>query len=314
MFLTMLMALIAPPAIPAGETPAFMAEPVRLWIGGNRSFRSGDPVKVQVETGRTGHLLVLHLDPTGRVRVLFPITPADDPFVQAGRRYELRQPGEGVSFVAAEGGVGLVYAALAEQPFRFDGLVTPEGEWSGAAFQIARESENPEADLTALVQGIVTDRGFDYDLLDYQVAGRVAQDVEVPAWWSPTYGEVDDCMGCGMWATEGVYINVGLGFGWGWPYYYNPWYWGYGYGYGYYPGYYPPYYPGYYPPYYPGYYPPYHPGYYPSGYIRGRPRGYTVEPYGGGARPRDGRSVVSGSGGTAKGSTPARRARPNPRD
>jgi hypothetical protein len=309
MFIPTLLALLAPSELPATVRPDPQAEPVRIWISGSRTFRPGEAAKVQIETGRPGHLLVLQLDPAGRVRVLFPVAPSDDPVVQANRRYEIRRPAEGGSFIAAEGGVGLVYAALAEDPFRLDGLTTPEGEWSGSAFQIPRETETPEADLTAAVQAVVSDRGFDYDVLDYQVAGRIAQHVDVPAWWSPMYGDSDDCMGCGVW-TDQVYISVGLGFGWGWPYYYNPYSWGYGYAY--YPGYYPPYYPGYYPPYYPGYYPPYYPGgYYPGGYIKGRPRGYEVGTYGAEPRARDGASGTNASAGRP--TAPARRARPNPR-
>ena len=41
-------------------------------------FRSGDNARVYVETARDGYLIVLHADPQGRVRVLFPLDPSDD--------------------------------------------------------------------------------------------------------------------------------------------------------------------------------------------------------------------------------------------
>ena len=53
-------------------------------------FRSGDNARVYVETARDGYLIVLHADPQGRVRVLFPLDPSDDDFVRGGRRQELR--------------------------------------------------------------------------------------------------------------------------------------------------------------------------------------------------------------------------------
>lgn len=322
MMLMMAVALLAPveAALPAEAAQSNV--PVKVWISSNGIFRSGSGVRVQIETGRAGHLLVLQYDPAGRVRVLFPLEPGDDAFVQPGRRYELRQDGGRSSFVAAEGGIGLVYAALAEDPFRLEAYVTQDGAWFPEALAIDRSTEDPEAALTALVQRMSSERGFDYDVLDYQVAGEIATKVEVPAWWSPSYGVVTDpyCMGCGGWA-DGVYISVGVGFGWGWGWPYYPYYpyWGWGGYWGYGGGYYPPYYPGYYPPYYPGYYPPYYPGgWYPSEgtpRINGRPRGYTVDTWGNNPEPRArGGSASPASRDGSKTPTPARRARPRPDD
>ncbi len=303
------------------STPA-EAPPLKIWINNNRGFRPGEAVKVQVETGKTGYLLVLHFSPAGQLSVLFPVSPGDDALVQAGRRYEVRDPDGSVSFVASGSGPGLIYSAISEDPWQLEG-VNLSGAWDYGALTIARDTKDPEADLTALVQRLSTSRGFDYDVLDYAVFGDRGGDASPPpSWWSPTYsaGYGDGCY-CGY-GPSAIYIGFGFNWGYaGWPWAWGYWpyashygyRYGYGYGYGY--GYYPGYGHGY--PYYP-YYPGYghgQGGYYPYNKIVGRPRGYRVNPAGvtpdgrgrGGSRRES--VVTSGEGVFADANAPARRAR-----
>jgi len=243
-----LLALTGPSADPA---PA-EAPPLKISINNNRGFRPGEAVKVQVETGKTGYLLVLHFSPGGQLSVLFPVGPGDDALVQADRRYEVRDGSGSVSFVASGSGPGLIYSALSEDPWQLEG-VNLNGAWDYATLTIARDTKDPEADITALVQRLSTARGFDYDVLDYAVFGDRGGDASPPpSWWSPAYydGYSGDCY-CGF----GSAIYVGFGFNWGyagWPWAWGFWPYASHYGYGYYPGYgYPGY--GYYPSYWGGY-------------------------------------------------------------
>ena len=314
MILNLALALSLPATVPAIAPPP-AAAPVRIWMK-SRRYEPGDPVKVQVETGVGGYLLVLHYTPAGNLEVLFPVGPGDDAQVQADRRYEIRRSGEAASFRVSDGGLGLIFTALAEDPYRFDEFQLGNA-WNSAALTISRDTKDPEADLTALVQRMASPRGFDYDIQEYAVLGEVLVDqgVTPPAWWSPTYVFVDGyggpgCFSCGYFSPAGITIGVGFGWSWGYSPYYWGWpysYWGYGYpGYGYGYGY--PYYPGYYPPYYPG--GGGHPGYGPK--VVGRPRGYEVRPPGQ-PEPHGGTNVVRGGnglGGSIGGEAgPARRAR-----
>lgn len=306
-------------------TPAEGQAPIQVWISSSRVFRPGDPVRVEIETGRSGYLLVLQYDPSGKVHVLFPVDPGDETWVQAGRRYAIRPDEQNRAFMATDGGMGLVYAAMAEDPFRFDGVMAPSGVWDPGAMTIDPDTNDPEAELTALVQRLVSPRGFDYDLLDYTVIGApTASRVRVPSWWSPTYVAVyEDCWRCGSW-VGGHYVGVGTRWGWWDPYYgygyyspygYRPWSWRYGY-YGYSPyDYYG--YGGYYPRYYPGYYPPNYPPRTDQVRLVGRPRGYVVNPPPTVApSDRIGGSFSSprGERGVRPAPAPARRARPVPAD
>jgi len=309
MMITLLLAALSAlePASAAGSPGA--ADPVRLWINSNRSFKPGEPVKVQVETERSGYLLVLHLDPDGRLSVLFPLYPGDDALVQAGRRYEIRDERGSESFVAAGPGPGLVYSALAEDPWLLEGVRTANG-WDYGRLSISKDSRNPEADITAVIEPLASERGYDYDVLDYLVTGGGSG--YVPA--SYVYDDGWGCYSCGYWGPSAIYIGLGWPYGYaGWPWWYSrfgysrfgysrygyPWYWGYPYNH---------------------YFPihvPIHRG--PFKRVIGRPRGYTIQtvnPFG--TRGRRGEvsgGTRSGTGGTAveprDGSRRARGGRPS---
>ena len=58
--------------------------PIQVWISNDRRFLPGDRAKVQVRTDYDGYLIVLHVDPEGRLRVLFPVDPDKVNFVRSG--------------------------------------------------------------------------------------------------------------------------------------------------------------------------------------------------------------------------------------
>jgi hypothetical protein len=255
-----LMAAPEPVSTPAAE-PA--APPVRIWINNSRQFREGEKARVQVETNDDGYLVVFHADPEGRLRVLFPLSPRDDNFVRGGRRYEIRGRGDDETFIASGDGEGLIYAAVAEDPIRWDDYDTG-GNWDYGRLSLRDNSRDAEVDITDLLQRMVSDRGYDYDVLSYRVYGGYSgYPVTTASWYPRPYGYWDDyycdyyfrpsLFGCRY--TPGWYIGIG----------YNP----YRYGYGYFGGFGWPFYRN---------------RYYVGGGFRnrnwpvlyGRPRGYTI--------------------------------------
>jgi hypothetical protein len=263
----------APPSGPPEARAMESARPpVRLWMNNDRRFREGDQARLQVDADVDGFLLVLHYDTDGRIRVLFPLDPRDDAFVRAGRRYEVRDEAGREAFLAGAEGTGLIYTAIAQDPWRFEDVVQAD-RWDYARLSIDPDSRNPEADLTELVQRFAGSRGFDYDVLGYRVYGTAS-------YTSSGYGRT-------------LYLNDDY-------LYCNDWYWRYGncrrfpYDGGlniFFGGYYPYYY-GYRPYYYGSNYPYYYPRNYPYGYpyrpygngrapvIVGRSRGYSIQPRG----------------------------------
>ena len=105
-------------------------------------FSSGDHARVYVETAQDGYLVVLHADPDGRIRVLFPTDPRDDDFIRGGRRFEVRGRSDRDAFqVEGDEGSGTVLAAVSSDPLNFDAFVRNDhwdfralGSPSGAAW------------------------------------------------------------------------------------------------------------------------------------------------------------------------------------
>jgi uncharacterized protein DUF4384 len=255
--------------------------PVRLWMNRDRVYREGEAVRLQVDTDVDGYLLVLNYDTDGRVRVLFPLDPRDDAQVQAGRRYEARDEDGRQAFMAGGDGTGLIFAAISQEPWRFDEVVL-NGKWDLTRLEIDRRSRNPEQDLTEVVQRIAGPKGFDYDVMGYRVYGERSYSTEVyPR--GPVYVYDDGLYcnnwywrynGCRRWPYDGGWsFGASIFLGGYSPFYYDPFYYGsfyrpygYGYGYGFGSGYYP-------------YYPlsPFRPTR-PRSVLVGRPRGYTIQP------------------------------------
>jgi uncharacterized membrane protein YgcG len=259
--------LVAPPAgraVPADGAGAGDDPAVQLWINSDRTFVQGDRAKVEVRAREDGYLLVLHVDPDGTLRVLFPVDPNDDNFVRGGKKYEIRGRGGRESFaVDGRSGRGTVYAAVSNAPFRFDQFVLGD-HWDYRGLAPQRLPADPEQDLNELVRRMA-DASFDYDILSYTVVERV---IYADNYSTSSYG-YDGYSGCGYsyYGCGGSYfgspygVSVGLFFGRPYhrrafydpfydpfffdPYYYRPVYvypvrhYGYSYGYPYYgyPGY-----------------------------------------------------------------------------
>jgi len=230
-----LLAALAAPAFagpaPASNPPTLDPKPaVRLWLNSGRDFHEGERAKVEVEAAYDGYLVVLNYDTDGRLRVLFPIDPRDDNFVQGGRRYEIQGRGDRETFVVGRSGSGLVFAAVAADPFDFRDYDVG-GNWDYDRLYVGDRSEDPEAEISRLLQRMTSERGFDYDLLDYRVYDDGRYD-RVASWYPRPYGYLDDYY-CDFWHRASLFGCRSY-----WPYYagvwYSPSYYGFGFGYGYY--------------------------------------------------------------------------------
>jgi uncharacterized protein DUF4384 len=255
--------LTGTPAQPAAATRD--DPPIRLWISNDRRFLPGDRAKVQVRTDYDGYLIVMHVDPEGRLRVLFPLDPDKDNFVRGGKKYEVRGRGGREGFEADATGRGTVYAAVSRDQFRFDGFTLGD-HWDYQALAPARLREDPEPELTDLIHRMAQS-SFDYDLLNYEVIGRSAYASGYP---SRYYGSVYDDDWCSFSCGRPYFgrspFSLSIGLFYGRPYrhyYYDPYFYAYSPLYD--PFFYDPYYyaPAYYPRYayprrYYGHYDPYY--------------------------------------------------------
>jgi hypothetical protein len=242
MLLQLLLAL-APLAPLAGRTDD---PPVRLRLS-HEQFQVGDRGKIYFKTDRDGYVVILHADPQGRVRVLFPIDPTEDNFVRGGKQVELRSRSDRDALQIDASGTGTVLAIYSADAFVFDEL-TRNGHWDFAALGGPDESvkNDPLAGLLEIANNMARDHQFDYDVATYAV--------EVDRYASgDDYGYGHSHFGIGLAFGYPYYSPIGFFPFWGW--------YGFGYGYGY--------------PYSYGYgYPVYHP-YAPFAYTGGFVTGFS---------------------------------------
>ena len=175
----------------ASAAPPADARPVRVWLGSSGVLTRGTPVRVYVQAAQDGNLIVLHRRTDGRIAVLFPGNPNADPFVRAGT-YEIQATPSRVAFVVAEPGSGLVLAALAPRAYRFDEFVRAAA-WDPDALAPSWDGSDSEGVLSDIVQRMLGDGYFNYDIATYTVAPPVyamQQDTGVPY---PMYPTCTDC-------------------------------------------------------------------------------------------------------------------------
>lgn len=218
---TLLLSLSLSPSF-AGTTAAQeQAEPaIRVWLNADGYFDRGDRAKVYLRPAADGYLVVIRADPQGRIRVLFPLEPGPDQAVRAGKKLEIKGRGDRPAFTVDDSvGQGLILAAVSARPFRLDQF-SRAGHWDFRALAAEPMGEDPESGLLALVQRMVGDAPFDYDVAPYWVSDRYA-DRPYGAAGHPFYPR--------PYAAYPFGFRSRFYFGLGSPYYYDPFYYGPGY-------------------------------------------------------------------------------------
>ena len=182
---------------PAAPAPA-AAPPrvIRVWLGSASPLVRGAAVRVYVEATEDGNLVVLHRRTDGRIEVLFPKHPDTDPFVRAGT-YEIRGTDDRAAWVVAEpDGTGMVLAALSPDPLKFDEFVRAAA-WDPDALVPAWSGVDAAGSMSDIVQRMLGDGYFNYDLVSYRVAPPVyAQQDLTPQQTTPAYDAYPTCLNC----------------------------------------------------------------------------------------------------------------------
>jgi len=162
-----LVALLVQTQTPVAATPAD-DRPVRVWIDAPSPLFRGLPIRVYVHTATSGNLIVLHRRTDGRIEPLFPASPKAEAWVHAGQ-YEIRSPGDRPAFVLAEpDGGGMILAALTSGPIWFDEFAH-DASWNPDALVASWGGADAEGALTDIVQRMLGDGAFNYDILSYTV-------------------------------------------------------------------------------------------------------------------------------------------------
>jgi len=151
-----------PLAVPS-RTP-----PVRVTLS-QEALLPGDRVRVLVRPRADGYLVVLHADPAGRVRVLFPLDPGDSQRMPGAMQRSIPSRDGSASFVVASTtGDGAVLAAISSSPFR-TGAFASGGHWNVRAFTRLAAGADPEGELVAVARRMAAGKRFDYAVAPYRV-------------------------------------------------------------------------------------------------------------------------------------------------
>jgi hypothetical protein len=151
------------------QAPAFSVrapDPIRVWLTDTTSTAGA---RVHVHLAGAAYLTVLHVDPDGRIRVLFPRRPDDRAWVPGGATFEVPVDGDG-------GGTGTILAAQSRWPFRVAGLTAEEaGRWDyekGLLFQPT--AGDPLAALLDIADRMTDGRPYAFDVATHGTGGTVA--------------------------------------------------------------------------------------------------------------------------------------------
>ncbi|HSD33277.1 MAG TPA: DUF4384 domain-containing protein [Gemmatimonadales bacterium] len=170
--LAITLALLAQTGAAPARAPRLDTPPVRVWLP-DSTPSVGDAAQVYVALRDTSHLVVLHVDPSGRIRVLFPRSPTASDLVPGGETFAVGGIEEGLTFRVPGPGIGTILAvrASARTPFRFEGLATGSGWDYEHALLLQPTAGNPFAALLDIADRIANGEAYNYDLAGYRTPG-----------------------------------------------------------------------------------------------------------------------------------------------
>jgi hypothetical protein len=242
MLSAMLLGLLA-----VGAAAGDPAPPVRIWLDHeDGSYMRGERIKIFLKTRDDRYVVVLHIDPDNRLRVLFPLDPGDDNYVKGGKTYKVMNRGGREGIVADIAGRGMLFAAVSPDPFQFKQFMKDDF-WDYRTLNATPIEGDLELGLVELTQRMTSGK-FDYDLLRYGAyadASEIAPGTDLAYEVEPALSGCLDCapvstvvVGAGgpVYCTSPLYD----------PMCYDPLHWSPGYvppaywnaGWGYYGGYY----------------------------------------------------------------------------
>lgn len=150
------LAVLAGLMVQTGATRAPV--PVRVW-------RSDSTVYVTLR--EPGHLVLLHVDAIGRIRVLFPLAPDDSTAVSGGNAALALPP-------TAEGNPSTFVAVRSRWAFDFAALRIGS-DWNyHDALLLQPTGGDPLAALLEIADRITDGRPYDYGVVEYQRGGSLA--------------------------------------------------------------------------------------------------------------------------------------------
>ena len=146
---------------------------VRAWLP-DTILPVGAPARVYVELDDSGYFALLHVEPSGRIRVLYPEHPNDADFVPGGAAFVVGGISDSTTFRVVAPGTGTLLAVRSWTPLDFASLVDGN-RWDYArALLLQPTAGNPLAALLDIADRITNGEAYTYDLTGYRTPGALA--------------------------------------------------------------------------------------------------------------------------------------------
>lgn len=146
---------------------------VRAWLP-DTVLAVGAPARVYVELEDSGYLALLHVEPSGRIRVLYPARPTDADYVPGGVPFVVQGISDSTTFRVAAPGTGTLLAVRSWTPLHFADLASG-GRWDyERSLLLQPTAGNPFAALLDIADRITDGEAYSYDLTGYRTPGALA--------------------------------------------------------------------------------------------------------------------------------------------
>jgi len=146
---------------------------VRAWLP-DTVLQVGAAARVYAELEDSGYFALLHVEPSGRIRVLYPEHPNDPDFVPGGATFVVGGISDSTTFRVVAPGTGTLLAVRSWTPLDFATLVDGN-RWDYArALLLQPTAGNPLAALLDIADRITDGEAYTYDLTGYRTPGALA--------------------------------------------------------------------------------------------------------------------------------------------
>ena len=146
---------------------------VRAWLP-DTVLPVGTPARVYVQLDDSGYFALLHVEPSGRIRVLYPAHPTDADYVPGGATFVVEGISDSATFRVTAPGTGTLLAIRSWTPLHFADLADGN-RWDYVhSLLLQPTAGNPFAALLDIADRMASGEAYTYDLTGYRTPGTLA--------------------------------------------------------------------------------------------------------------------------------------------
>lgn len=146
---------------------------VRAWLP-DTVLPVGAPARVYVQLDDSGYLALLHVEPSGRIRVLYPAHPTDSDFVPGRTTFVVEGISDSTTFRVTAPGTGTLLAVRSWTPLHFEGMADGNRWDYVRSLLLQPTAGNPFAALLDIADRMANGEAYTYDLTGYRTPGALA--------------------------------------------------------------------------------------------------------------------------------------------